>query len=181
MAAQDEDCYCELPLNLDDEELEYHSTQMKQQPSSNMGIPYSNSPTPVAPLRQPAEGFLAFARLIHIAGKIRRLNSPRAVRELASTDQAKVSKFVRRVIARDRLLAAWSESLPDSLRFSPDPTGKGGIGSNGPFSNGDLRATMAIIIFIIHAGSQLNLYRYVPFCLSPPSCLELRFYLPFPP
>lgn len=138
MAAQDEDCDCELPLNMSDENLSSHCRQQS-------ATVIDDSP--------PTTGFIAFARLCRIAGKIQQLNSPRRLRELASASPEKVRSFVSRVVAHDKALRCWLESLPDEIRFS----------ANTPERNleGSPHLTMCVIIFIIHAGSLLNIYRLV--------------------
>lgn len=145
MAAQDEDCYCELPLNMSDDELEFYS-RLPRLPSTWPQSRSSASPCPTT-------GFLAFARLCRIAGKIRQLNSPRRVREVASASPGKSRRFRARVDAHDRALRSWMESLPDSVRFSGSAPGGG--------AEGYPHSTMGVIIFVVHAGSLLNLYRQV--------------------
>ena len=145
MAAHDEDCYCEMPYNLSDEDLDASSRQ--QGPFDSLRQLHSTSSSP------PTTGFLAFARLCRIASKIQQLNSPRRIRELASSNSNKARKFVARVAALDRSLRTWLESLPDDIRFSAN-TSEQNLERNP-------HLTMCAIIFIVHAGSLLNLYRWV--------------------
>lgn len=60
------------------------------------------------------------------------------------------------VASYDKSLGTWLEGLSDEIRFSANALGGGAVGS--------VDLTMCVIIFIVHAGSLLNLYRYV---LSP--------------
>lgn len=139
-AIHDEDCNCEMPLNVSDEDLE----SFAHQPSS-IGSHYDPQAS------SPAMGFLAFAKLCRIAGKIQQLNSPRRIKDLASADPDKMRKFAAKVASRDRLLRSYLEDLPDDICFS----------ANVPQWDHDrnYHLTMCMIIFIVHAGSLLNLYR----------------------
>ena len=143
MAVHDEDCCCEMPLNMSDELLEQYSRAFGREPRPNYQVPPDPSP--------PLSGFLAFARLCRIAGRIQRLNSPHSIRKLASANPSKAQKLVTRVAAHSQALRAWSETLPQDVRFSPDMP-------QGAEQTGGL--AMRIIVFIVHAGSLLNLYRY---------------------
>lgn len=143
MAVHDEDCYCEMPLNMSDDLLEQYSRALIQRAGPNHPIPSEQS--------SPLSGFLAFARLCRITGRIQRLNSPHSIRRLASTSPSKARRFVSRVAAYDRSLRAWLESLPEDVRFSASRL-EGGAEQNGSLA-------MCAIIFIVHAGSLLNLYR----------------------
>jgi hypothetical protein len=135
MAASDEDCDCQLPLDMSDDRLESYPREVPQDGSSG------------------TTGFIALSRLCRIAGKIQQLHSPRHLRDLASNNEGKRRGFLAKVAALDRSLTSWVESLPDEIRFSANALG------NGPKGSVDL--TMCVIIFIVHAGSLLNLYRYV--------------------
>lgn len=157
MAVHDEDCYCEMPLNMSDDLLEQYSRALIQRAGPNYPIPSEQS--------SPLSGFLAFARLCRIAGRIQRLSSPHSIRRLASTSPSKARKFVSRVAAYDRSLRAWLEGLPEDVRFSANTL------EGGPEQNGSL--AMCVIIFIVHAGSLLNLYRYVASSWAP-GCRRCR-------
>lgn len=141
MAAHDEDCDWELPLNMSDEQLE-----------RQFGSPNSQEPTYISPLDPPSiTGFLAFTRLCRISGKIQQLGTPHRLRELTSSDATRSARFLTRVSAYDRSLQDWIDNLPDSIRFSADKA------SNETSGGQDL--IMCIVSFIVHAGSLLNLYR----------------------
>ncbi|KAK6366321.1 hypothetical protein LTS17_010827 [Exophiala oligosperma] len=139
-AILDEDCNCEMPLNVSDEDLELFA----HQPNS-----IDSHYDPKA--SSPAMGFLAFAKLCRIAGKIQQLNSPRRIGELASADPDKMRKFSAKVASRDRLLRSYLESLPDEICFSANVSQWD--------HDRNYHLTMCMIIFIVHSGSLLNLYR----------------------
>ncbi|SPO02311.1 uncharacterized protein DNG_04984 [Cephalotrichum gorgonifer] len=144
-AVHDEDCYCEMPLNISDDDLEQHCRILKQNnaPAGHRAPGSGQSP--------PLSGFLAFARLCRIAGRIQQLNSPHSIRKLASTSPRKAQKFVSRVAAHDRSLRVWFDNLPDDVRLSVNMV-------QGSPEQNRVR-TMGVIVFIVHAGSLLNLYR----------------------
>ncbi|KAK9777755.1 putative Transcription factor domain-containing protein [Seiridium cardinale] len=132
MAAQDSDCHCELPLDISDNDLEgwcRNPQQSPQQPSTSTSM----------------TGFLAFARLCRIGGKIQQLYSPSRIREVSNP--AKAKRYLRTIESLDRSLNEWLAGLPDDIRFS----------ANNLDRSPDL--TMCVIMFIVHAGSLLNLYR----------------------
>ena len=139
-AVRDEDCYCEMPLDMNDEDLDSTCRQR-------------GSKTPNNPDGKPSlmTGFLAFSRLCRIAGKIQQLNSPRNIQNLATGDPGKAQRFVNRVVAHDRMLRSWLDSLPDDIRFSAN-TADWNL-------DGNPHLTMCVVMFILHAGSLLNLYR----------------------
>ncbi|KAL1872321.1 hypothetical protein VTK73DRAFT_1552 [Phialemonium thermophilum] len=140
MAAIDEDCDCDFPLDMSDEQLDLFARRSHQMES----LP------PLPPPPSATTGFIAFSRLCRIAGKIQRLHSPKRLRELASDDVNKRRRFLARIVALDKPLNTWLESLPDEIRFSANAL------RSGPTGTVDL--TMCVIIFIVHAGSLLNLY-----------------------
>jgi hypothetical protein len=142
MAVHDDDCYCELPLTLGDEDLGQSRSQLD---STHRGPSTQDAPI---------KGFIAFSRLSRIAGSIQRLNSPRSLRNLATGDSTRKKHFMARVESLDIALKAWLESLPDDIRFSANSIERG--------RQGDRDLTMCVVIFIMHAGSLLNLYRLVP-------------------
>lgn len=134
MAADDADCHCDLPLDKKDEELEVYF--QNAEPSVESPTMTTSSPMP---------GFVAFIQLCHIGGKIQKLHSPSRIRELQ--DAKKARKFLRSVVSLQRALDRWLAGLPDDVRFSANAT------ERGP------NLTMCVIMFIVHAGSLLNLYR----------------------
>lgn len=151
MAAHDDDCSWEMPLNMSDEELERQLKESRLHPNSQIPRQHVES--------APTTGFLAFARLCRISGRVQQLGTPRRLRELTSTKPGRPQKFLARVSAYDRALRNWLDSLPDSIRFSANAS------SSDMANSTDL--VMCVVSFIVHAGSLLNLYRSVKRYLSP--------------
>lgn len=103
MAAHDSDCLCALPLPVADEDL--LSACQDAGPSISQ---------PVSTL--PLTGFLAFARLCQISGKVQRLHSPSRLAGLGTPGEARrTSKLVMNL---DKSLSEWLSSLPDEIRFA---------------------------------------------------------------
>lgn len=153
MAAQDDDCDCELPLDKKDEDFEPHYVKSKLHQPPKTDNP-SDGPSIMS-------GFLAFARLSRLAGKIQHLNSPLNLRKLASADLDKTQRFLSRVDTYDQALRNWLASLPPHIQFSANSMEKS--------PGGDPALVMCVITFVLHAGSLLNLYRYVllgTFCMT---------------
>jgi hypothetical protein len=127
-----------MPLDLNDEALERYL--------SNGRLPPRHSPS--------TTGFLAFARLCCIAGRIQQLGSPLRLRDLTSTEPGRPERFLARVSAYDGALQRWLDGLPDSIRFSANsvPAETGG---------GSEDLVMCVVSFIVHAGSLLNLHRFL--------------------
>lgn len=148
MAAHDEDCGCELPLDKTDEDLEsqYMKSKLHHPPKADNA---SDMPCIMS-------GFLAFARLSRLAGKIQNLNSPLNLRKLASADFDKTQRFLSRVDTYDQGLRDWLARLPPHIQFSANSMEKS--------PGGDPALVMCVITFVLHAGSLLSLYRYV--CLQ---------------
>ncbi|KAL0776089.1 hypothetical protein CaCOL14_007376 [Colletotrichum acutatum] len=96
-------------------------------------------------------GFLAFAKLCQLAGKIQEFSSPLKLQKIASADAEKTHKFLARVDAHDQALRKWLESLPGDIQFSANRKNK---------SHGDISMVHCVITFFLHAGSLINLYRY---------------------
>ncbi|OHF02882.1 hypothetical protein CORC01_01640 [Colletotrichum orchidophilum] len=138
LAVQDEDCHCELPLDMRDEDVVSGSCQ------KNGTISEENTPSPMS-------GFLAFARLCRLAGKIQEFSSPLKLRKIASANADKTQRFLARVDAHDQALRKWLESLPGDIQFSANRKNK---------SHGDISMVNCVIIFFLHAGSLINLYRF---------------------
>ncbi|KAL3291599.1 fungal specific transcription factor domain-containing protein [Colletotrichum asianum] len=143
MAVQDDDCDCELPMDMKDEDFEPYYLKSRTYHAAKVDIP-SEGPCIMS-------GFLAFARLSRLAGKIQHLNSPLNLRKVASADSAKTQRFLSRVDTYDQALRNWLASLPPHIQFSANSMEKS--------PGGDPALVMCVIIFILHAGSLLNLYR----------------------
>lgn len=140
---QDDDCDCELPLDKRDEDFEpqYINSKLHHSPD----IP-SDGPCIMS-------GFLAFARLSRLAGKIQHLTSPLNLQKLASGDSDRSQRFLSRVDTYDQALRNWLASLPPHIQFSANSMEKS--------PGGDPALVMCVITFVLHAGSILGLYRYV--------------------
>ncbi|KAH7014084.1 Zn(II)2Cys6 transcription factor, partial [Microdochium trichocladiopsis] len=133
MAVNDADCHCALPQSADDEALH----EVNQQESIAVARKKTTSSS--------MAGFVAFARLCHIAGKIQALHSPARIQELAMPQKA---RGLARLVARlDRSLDNWLGNLPEELGFSTS------VANRGPTS------AMSVVMSIVHAGSRLALYR----------------------
>lgn len=98
----------------------------------------------------PMSGFLAFAKLCQLAGKIQEFSSPLKLRKIASADAEKTHRFLARVDSHDQALRKWLESLPGDIQFSANRKNK---------SHGDISMVHCVITFFLHAGSLINLYR----------------------
>ncbi|KXH37286.1 hypothetical protein CNYM01_01299 [Colletotrichum nymphaeae SA-01] len=136
-SVKDEDCYCELPLDVRDEDV---------MPGIKSGHAVDEEAT-----TSPMSGFLAFAKLCQLAGKIQEFSSPLKLRKIASADAEKTHRFLARVDAHDQALRKWLESLPEEIQFSANRKNK---------SHGDISMVHCVITFFLHAGSLINLYRY---------------------
>ncbi|KXH32904.1 hypothetical protein CSIM01_07531 [Colletotrichum simmondsii] len=99
----------------------------------------------------PLSGFLAFAKLCQLAGKIQEFSSPLKLQKVASADAEKTHRFLARVDAHDQALRKWLESLPGEIQFSANRKKK---------SHGDISMVHCVITFLLHAGSLISLYRY---------------------
>lgn len=139
MAVDEKDCSCEVPLDMNDEDLERYC----RQPAPDRTLPTSSRLT----------GFIALVRLCEIAGRIQQLSSPGRLPQLSSLSTKKSRQYLRRASELDRELCEWLATIPDCIRFSANaPDGCPG---------GDTELVMCVIIFVIHAGSLLNLNRCV--------------------
>ncbi|KXH25930.1 hypothetical protein CSAL01_04484 [Colletotrichum salicis] len=137
LAVQDEDCHCELPSDVRDEDI---VSGIKSQGAIDEEATMS-----------PMSGFLAFARLCRLAGKIQEFSSPLKLRKIASANADKTHRFLARVDAHDQALRKWLESLPGEIQFSANRNNK---------KHGDISMVHCVITFFLHAGSLINLYRY---------------------
>jgi hypothetical protein len=155
-AVDDRDCACDLPYDLGDEELQQQCSAQAQALATtdpgSMGSMEAPSTT-----SSPITGFIAFARLCRIAGKIQRLGSPSALIRLSATQKSDVAAKRARSLSRgvatlDRALHEWLDNLPDSIRFSANNESEGAS----PGSNPNL--VMCVIIFMMHSSSLLTLY-----------------------
>lgn len=130
MAVDDEDCDCELPLDMADEHLEVYC----RDPSMGCGTSSALA------------GFLAFSELCRIASKIAK--STRAVQRMQGSRSQK-KELQSQTESLDRRLRCWLQNLPDVVKFSPNRSDEAG----------KLHLSMCIITFILHAASIINLQR----------------------
>ncbi|CAG9952688.1 unnamed protein product [Clonostachys rosea f. rosea IK726] len=132
MAINDCDCCCDLPMPVADEELEA---------ACNRATPFDDG----LPATSPLSGFLAFAQLCQISGKVHSLQSPTRIASLNTPRGQKRMMALGKKL--EKMLDVWLNGLPDEIRFS----------ANNLDHSPDL--TMCIILFVVHAGSLLDLYR----------------------
>jgi hypothetical protein len=133
LGIEDTDCNCEIPLDLDDHQLETYCR-----------IPSSQRTKPSIPSR--LSGFIAFSRLCQIAGKVIRAMNPLHMR---TTSPKRLHERQILVSSLDAELAEWLRTVPDGIRFSANDL------------NADsAHLTMCVILYIVHAGCVINLHRY---------------------
>jgi len=137
MGVHDADCDCELPLDLEDSDLEiYHRGDAIDLPS--------------VPARTSAmTGFITFAKLCKISSKIVKSVNPLQMKRLRDKYNVKRAHNEMRNVVKelDAELADWLLHVPDCIKFSSNNT--------------DVKSphlTMCVIAYIVHAGSVVNLY-----------------------
>ncbi|KAF4536887.1 uncharacterized protein LTHEOB_11755 [Lasiodiplodia theobromae] len=129
MAADDDDCDCELPLDMTDEHLEIYCRDPAGERSTSSAL----------------AGFLAFSELCKIASKI-----VKSTRRLQRSQPSRIQKELQsQTEALNSQLQQWLQNLPDVVKFS----------ANRSDEDGRLHLTMCIITFILHAASIINLQR----------------------
>ena len=137
MGVEDDDCDCEMPLDMDDIGLEAYC---KESPHNSTHI-FSQASR--------MSGFLAFSRLCRIAGKISRTVNPLRISRMCQNRQERNSTQLQKSIKElDSELSEWLESVPDAIKFS--------VNNNDSESP---HLTMCIISYILHAGCTINLHR----------------------
>lgn len=134
MAVDDDDCTCELPSNLADDQIgkvEKHNDENRDSTlSTNL----------------PMTGFIVFSKLCRIAGQI--VRSSRTLQRLRhSKSVSRVKEARKRMRRLDKDLSKWLQQLPDTIKFS----------ANKPDADHRIHLTMCVITFILHAGSIINL------------------------
>jgi hypothetical protein len=139
----DNDCDCEMPLDIDDDSLESYCASIS---TANTSSRSQNQP-PLSPSR--LTGFLAFSRLCVIAGKI-----VRAMSSLEMKRQRPAKKLRKTVKTLEKTLADWLRDVPDVVKFSANITDET-AGAGAP------HLTMCVISYILHAACVINLHRYV--------------------
>lgn len=140
MATDEAECCCELPFDISNEDLEHGIPPLPAELKNPSDLPLPSSPM---------TGFLAFTRLCRIAARIHRFYSTNRIRgrdatlitgEDWNTLLPTLNGFVRE-------LDEWLQELPNEIRFSANLT------QSGP------NLTMCVIVFILHSGTIMNLYR----------------------
>ena len=135
MGVEDDDCDCEMPLDMDDVGLEAYG---KETPSETPSLGASRM-----------TGFIAFCRLCRIAGKISRTINPlRISRMCQNRGQNTATQLMKSIRELDFELSEWLENIPDAIKFSANSSD-----SESP------HLTMCIITYILHAGCTVNLHR----------------------
>ncbi|KAL4968012.1 transcription factor domain-containing protein [Aspergillus stella-maris] len=135
MATDEADCCCDLPFDISNEDLETYG-------------PPNPSPSHL-PRSSPMTGFLAFTRLCRIAARVHRFYSSNRIRgrDGLVTGNEDWSTLLPTLDGFVRELDDWLQELPDGIRFSAN------MSQSGP------GLTMCVIVFILHAGTVMNLYR----------------------
>ena len=136
MGVEDDDCDCEMPLDIDDIGLEAYGKE-----------PLHNSPSPSQTSRM--SGFIAFSRLCRIAGKITRSINPLRISRMSQNRHSDTATQLNKSINDlDSELSEWLKAVPDAIKFSVNSSD-----SESP------HLTMCIICYILHAGCTINLHR----------------------
>jgi hypothetical protein len=136
MVVDELDCFCPLPLDLNDEDLESYFR------SGNLEIDSTRA--------SKLTGFLVFSRLCQISARISRAS--RTFRYLKIGGNAKKWKKVRKQVGRlESDLEIWLQTLPDEIKFS----------ANQINAAPEVNLTMCTITFILHSASIINLHGYV--------------------
>lgn len=131
------DCFCALPLDLSDEELESYAQSGDSKDPPNWASKLT--------------GFLLFSRLCQISARISKAS--KMFHYLKRTgDSKKCKKIKKKLQCHGVDLEKWLHTLPDEVKFSLnhiDP----GLKTN---------VTMCTIMFILHSASTINLHWCVP-------------------
>jgi Fungal specific transcription factor domain len=136
MGVEDSDCNCEIPLDLDDDELEAYCKE-----DSNHRLKPS-TPSKLA-------GFIAFSKLCQIAGKvIHAVNPLRWQKGRRRSMTSRSSEKEKLLESLDAELFEWLNTVPDSIRFSANS-----MDYDSP------HLTMCVILYIVHAACVINLHR----------------------
>jgi len=132
MGVEDSDCNCEMPMDLDDNELEIYC---KEQPNLRT--------MPLAP--SPLAGFIAFSKLCNLSGKITRAVNPL---QLQKGRKGRLRGNEKLFESLDVELSEWLNTVPDSIRYSANS-----MDYDSP------HLTMCVILYIVHAACVINLHR----------------------
>ena len=140
MGVEDSDCNCEMPQDLDDDELEAYC---KERPEVRIK---PSVPSQLA-------GFIAFSKLCQISGKIiRAVNPLRWQKGRRRSTTNRLSGKEKLFEALDTELFEWLNTVPDSIGFSANS-----MNYDSP------HLTMCVILYIVHAACVINLHRYTLF------------------
>lgn len=146
MAIEDADCDCEIPLDMDDSELEIFC---RSNNTRNASLRRSVSCTPSS---SGLSGFLSLLRLCQISGKITRSVNYVHLKQNRK-EYKKAAESMRLARELDLELESWLKTVPDPITYLAS--------SARSDSSGDAHLTMYIIIYIVHAGCVINLHWYV--------------------
>lgn len=132
MVVDEVDCYCPLPIDLSDEDLESY---LRGQPDMNPGR------------TSKLTGFLVFSRLCQISARISRAS--RRFHPLRNRSNSKKRRKLRKKVqSLESDLELWLQTLPDEIKFSA-------IQMN---AAPEVNLTMCTITFILHSASIINLH-----------------------
>jgi hypothetical protein len=133
MVVDEVDCFCPLPIDLNDEDLESYlkAGQPDMDPDRTSKL----------------TGFLVFSRLCQISARISRAS--RRFHPLKNRSNSKRWRKIRkRVQSLESDLELWLQTLPDEIKFS----------ANQMNAAPEVNLTMCTITFILHSASIINLH-----------------------
>lgn len=136
VGVEDSDCDCEIPLDMDDYQLEEYCKQ-----SQPIGLT-THGPSSLT-------GFIVFSQLSQISGRISRLMNLPSLRRNKS-NAVKARKFRQRIRDLDTELSNWLQNVPDVIKFSANNT-----------ENASPHLKMCVVSYIFHAACVINLHRYL--------------------
>ena len=133
MAVEDGDCDCEIPLDLDDEELESYCKSseffLDDQKTSRL------------------TGFIVFSKLCKVSGQIAR-SMTSLMLQRKDKNLGKARKLRNLVTELENELSGWLQRVPDVIKFSINDC-----------DQASPHLTMCVISYSIHAGCIINLHR----------------------
>ena len=133
MAVEDGDCDCEIPLDLDDEELQSYC----KNPESFLGDQNTSRLT----------GFIVFTKLCKVSGQIAR-SMTSLMLQRKDKNLGKARKLRKLVTELENELSEWLQRVPDVIKFSVNDC-----------DQASPHLTMCVISYSIHAGCIINLHR----------------------
>lgn len=135
VGVEDTDCDCEMPQDLEDDDLDLYCKQ-NQSPSSRPPRTFSR-----------LTGFIIFSKLCQISGRISRTMNSLSLRPNKECHPSP-KRIRERIRVLDIELAEWLGSVPDVIKFSANKT-------SGPSPH----LTMCVVMYILHAGCVMNLHQ----------------------